>query len=254
MKKYQKQFSLFNFSILFIVVVIACAWQNPNNNNSVNQFNNIDQTDTVPKNNYNKEYFNSDEFNKAMKELDKSMDNLDIQMKNLDVNIDKQVEESLSKINFDEIEKQTEASLKAIDWNKMQQQVDNSMKNAQQAIAKIDFTKMQNQMKDLQEKFQSQEFKSQFDSEKLHKQIDDAMSKAKEGIEKAKEKLQQMKEFTNALTADGLIDKKKGYTIEWKDGDLIINGKEQPKSISNKYRKYESDGKIKMLPNDAEHL
>jgi len=254
MKKFQKQFPLFNFSILCIGILVACAWQNPNNNNSVNQFTNADERDTVPKNNYNKKYLNSDDFDKAMNELDKGMANLSEQMKNLDVNIDKQVEESLSKINFDEIEKQTEASLKAIDWNKMQEQVDNSMKNAQQAIAKIDFTKMQNQMKDLQEKLQSEEFKSQFDSEKLHKQIDDAMSKAKEGMEKAKVKLQEMKDFTDALAADGLIDKKKGYTIEWKNGNLIINGKEQPKSISDKYRKYESEEEIKMLPDGAEHF
>ena len=80
------------------------------------------------------------------------------------------------------------------------------------------------------------------------------MAKAQEGINKAKEKLQQMKDFTDALAADGLIDKKKGYTIEWKDGNLYIDGKEQPKNISDKYRKYEEEGKIKMLPEGAEHF
>ena len=192
-------------------------------------------------------------FDKAMKSLDKNMADLDIHMKDLDLNLDKQLE-SLSKINFDEIQKQTEASLKAIDWNKVQKDVDVSLQNAQQEIAKIDFSKMQNEMKDLQEKFQSDEFKSQFNSEKMHKEIDDAMSKAKEGIEKAKKNLQQMKDFANELAADGLIDKKQGYTIEWKNGNLYINDKEQPKDISDKYRRYESTGKIKMQPEGAEHF
>lgn len=157
---------------------------------------------------------------------------------------------------MDEIEKQTEASLKQIDWNKMQQQVDNSLKQAQKEIAQIDFTKVQNEVKNMQEKLQSEEFKSQFDSEKIQKQIDEAMSKAKESIEKAKEHLQQLKNFTDELAADGLIDKKKGYTIEWKNGSLYIDGKEQSKSISDKYRKYENDndGEIKMEPEGAEHF
>ena len=65
----------------------------------------------------------------------------------------------------------------------------------------------------------------------------------------------QLKEFTDALAADGLIDKKKGYTIEWKNGDLYINDKVQPKSVSDKYRKYEDfKGKIKMEPDGAEHF
>ena len=63
-----------------------------------------------------------------------------------------------------------------------------------------------------------------------------------------------MKDFTDELAADGLINKKKGYTIEWKNGNLYINDKEQSKDISDKYRKYESTGKIKMLPEGAEHF
>lgn len=79
------------------------------------------------------------------------------------------------------------------------------------------------------------------------------MSKAKEGMEKAKAELQELKNFTDELVKDKLIDKTKGYTIEWKNGDLYINGKGQPKSVSDKYRKYyKRDGKIKMNEEDTE--
>ena len=49
-------------------------------------------------------------------------------------------------------------------------------------------------------------------------------------------------------------DKKKGYKIQWKNGNLYINGKEQPKSVSDKYRKYEKrDGyEINMNERDSE--
>jgi len=51
--------------------------------------------------------------------------------------------------------------------------------------------------------------------------------------------LRDLKDFTDALQQDGLIAKKKGYTIEWtKDGDLIINGKTQPKEISDRYSRF----------------
>ena len=56
------------------------------------------------------------------------------------------------------------------------------------------------------------------------------------------------------MEADGLIDKKKGYTIEWKSGELYINGTEQPKNVSDKYKKYESSGVIKTQPDGAEHF
>ncbi len=88
----------------------------------------------------------------------------------------------------------------------------------------------------------------------MHQQINDAMNKAKADIEKAKQSLQKMKDFTDALAADNLIDKKKGYTTEWKNGDLYINGTQQSKSISDKYRKYESTGKINMEPEGVEHF
>ena len=198
MKKILKPFPMLSFAILPAGAFLICSWQTPNHNNySDKGAININQKDTIPKYDYKVE-IDMQAFNQAMKNLDKSMTNLDLHMKDLDLNFGKQLE-SLSTINFDEIQKQTEASVKSIDWDKMQKDVDVSLQNVQREIAKIDFSKMQNQMKELQEKFQSDEFKSQFNSEKLHRQIDDAMSKAKEGIEKAKEKLQQIKDFTGIV-------------------------------------------------------
>jgi len=174
-------------------------------------------------------------------------------LKDLDVNIDKTIEESLAKVDFDQIGKQVEQSLNNINWNEIQMNVDNSIKQAQEHMKEINFDKINDEMKELQEKFQSEEFKKQFDSDKLQKQIDEAMDKANEGIQKAKNELQQFREFTSELEKDGLIDKKKGYEIEWKNGNLYINGVQQSQQVTNKYKKYyRKDGKIKMNADSPE--
>ncbi len=54
----------------------------------------------------------------------------------------------------------------------------------------------------------------------------------------AKTELKEYKTFENGLQNDGLINKKEAYTIEHKDGQLIINGKIQPESVYNKYRTF----------------
>ena len=73
----------------------------------------------------------------------------------------------------------------------------------------------------------------------MEKQVEESMKDARIQMEKAKKQLQELKEFTDALQKDGLIDKDKRFSIEWKNGgDLYINGTKQSKEISEKYRKY----------------
>lgn len=207
----------------------------------------VNITDTLPES-------KAKDFDKAIEALNESMTMLNKQMKEIKIEVDKEIAKALSSVDFEAMEKQMKASFDKINWDKVQQDANVSIQKARAQIAKIDFTRMQKDMQALQEKFKSEEFKSQFNGEKLQQQIDAAMANAKAGIEKAKVKLQQMKDFTNALVADGLIDKKKGYTIEWKAGDLYINQQKQSKDISDKYRKYENSGKIKMAPDDAKYF
>ena len=42
----------------------------------------------------------------------------------------------------------------------------------------------------------------------------------------------------NEMEADGLINTRDGFTIEYKDKDLFINGNKQPEKVTDKYRKY----------------
>jgi hypothetical protein len=254
MKRFFDRYHLQIFSVLTIATILLCAWQSPWQK-STNKHPKISPArDTLPQQNQDVIGNNIIDMDKILQELDNNKAVLDEQMKGLHANIHKALADSISKINMDEILEQTKASLQKIDWDKIKTDADQSIQQAQTEIAKIDFTKLRDQMNDLQKKLQSKEFTEQLDTEKWQKKIDDAMSKAKEGIEKAKTRLQEINDFTNALAADHLIDKKKGFTIEWKKGDLFINGREQPKNISDKYRKYESSGTIKMSPDGAERF
>jgi len=255
MKRNLLKLSNLAFAVLPATALMFCSWDSPgvynypnrvmnNSNNAIAC--NTTQTDTLPK-------ADQENVNKAMKDLDIHMDKLNEQLKNIDINLDMKLD-ALSKIDIESIQKQTEASLKQIEWDKIQQDVNVSLKNVQDQIAKIDLSKMKVEMQGLQDKLQSEAFKSQFNAEKMQKQINESMERAKAGMEKANRELQQMKTFTDALAADGLIDKKKGYEIEWKSGELYINGQKQPKDISDKYRRYESTGGIKVLPEGAEHF
>ena len=68
--------------------------------------------------------------------------------------------------------------------------------------------------------------------------ISSGVKDVREVIEKAKQDIKEYKAFEEALEKDGLINKKENYSIEHKDGQLIINGKVQPQAVYNKYRSF----------------
>ncbi|SFQ43606.1 hypothetical protein [Parafilimonas terrae] len=249
MKKIFLQIFRIRLFVLPATALLLCSWENPCMYNYANRKmpETVNKTDTLPEN-------NTKDFDKAIEALNENMAKLNKQMKEIKIDVDKEITRALSSIDFKAMEKQVKENIDKINWDKVQQDANVSIQKARAQIAKVDFTKMQKDMQALQEKFKREEFKSQFNGEKLQQQINDAMANAKISIEKAKVKLQQMKDFTDALAGDGLIDKKKGYNIEWKDGDLYINHQKQSKDVSDKYRKYESSGKIKMMPDDAEYF
>ena len=74
--------------------------------------------------------------------------------------------------------------------------------------------------------------------EKIKPQIEEEMKKAKGEIEKAKMEMQEYKEFVDGLDKDGLINKKENYSLEHKNGELIINGKKASAETYTKYRSF----------------
>ncbi len=80
--------------------------------------------------------------------------------------------------------------------------------------------------------------KLEIEMKDLGPKIEKEMQKAKVEIEKAKVEMKEYKGFVDGLDKDGLINKKEGYTIRHKNGELIINGKKQPADVYSKYRSF----------------
>lgn len=261
-----------------IVVISAIAWQTDDKNKKDKSTYKYEQRDTtVPKRyDYDSNEFRMKDLDLSMKDLDNSLKELNLNLKDLHINISETIKDALADIDFDQITKdidieikkvdvekikrevekelkeidvekiklEIDKELKNVDFEKINKEVQESLKEAQQQLKQIDKQKLQKEMKELQLKLNNSEFKDE---------LDNALKNAQKEIDKAKQELRDLKDFTTALEKDGLVDRKNGYTIEWtKDGDLIINGKTQPKEISDKYsRYYKKDGyKIKIRPDD----
>jgi translation initiation factor 2 beta subunit (eIF-2beta)/eIF-5 len=87
-------------------------------------------------------------------------------------------------------------------------------------------------------KFEAEMEKVNKEMKELGPKIEKEMQKAKVEIEKAKEEIKEYKSFVDGLEKDGLINKKDGYTIQHKNGELIVNGKKQSADVYNKYRSF----------------
>ena len=127
-----------------------------------------------------------------------------------------QIDKATSEINAAKIDKEIKESLASVDWEKMNKDMEE--------VRKIDMSKLDADMK-----------KMEIEMKGLGPKIQKEMENAKASIEKAKAEMQEYKSFVDALEKDGLINKKDNYTIQHRNGELIINDKKQPADVYNKY-------------------
>jgi len=185
------------------------------------------------------------EMEKAKKEIQEAMKNfnsekikLDIEkaMKDVDLaKIQRDVQESLAKVDFEKIQKEVNEAMKNIDMAKIQKEVQESLakvnwdeiKLEMDKVKNIDMKKLEVDMKKLQEEMKD-----------LGPKIEKEMENAKVEIEKAKAEIKEYKTFVDGLENDGLINKKEGYTLKHKDGELFINGKKASEQTYSKYRSF----------------
>ena len=223
---------------LFLVFIGSTAWQ-IDSKSKIYKKNTFSDTTKPGKHSTHKDAPGVKGFDQAMKELEEAMKKLEIEMKELDMGkIEREVKESMSKVDMKKIREEIRASMDKIDWNKMKEDIDKAMKEAEVSMKQIDLSKLEKEMAELESKLSKQSFDINIDAEKIKMQVEQGMEKAKKGMEKALAELKILEEFTTELEKDGLIDKKKGYKIQVKDGELYINGTKQSKEASDKYRKY----------------
>ena len=166
---------------------------------------------------------------KAMKEVAEAMKQIDGEKMRLDI------EKSMKEVEFDKIKMEIDKAMKEVDFAKIEKEVKESM-------AKVDWEKMKAELDEVKKinlkEVDAEMTKARKELEKIGPQIEKEMQNAKVEIEKAKAEMKEYKSFVDGLASDGLINKKEGYSIQHKDGKLIINGKEAPAKTYDKYRSF----------------
>lgn len=212
----------------------------------------------------------------ALEELERSKVEMNRAFKEIDFDkLEKEISESTRKMQLDMEKMQSELaqSLKEIDGAKIQADVQKALKDLDLAnmqadmkelkgidfekmkadieasVAKVDMKKIHEEMEKVR-KVDMEKIKA--DLENMKPELEKSIKQAHEGMEKAKKELLEYKGFVDGLEKDGLIDKNQSYTIEYKKGELSINGKIQPAEVSNKYSQFLKDRKDFTIKRDQD--
>lgn len=152
----------------------------------------------------------------------------------------KEAEQAMKSIDLDKIQQEIEQSLAKVDFDKMKAEMEKAL-----VTAKEDMKRAKEEMKTINKAQIEKELKSAYDEiekmkpelEKSMKNMEFDLSNAKVEIEKARVEVKDYKTIVEGLEKDGLLDSKKNYTLEHKDGALYINGEKVSQDV---YKKHES--------------
>lgn len=189
---------------------------------------------------------------KNLKEIDMDHISKQVELSLKEIDIDKimlNVEESLSKIDMEKIMADVQLSLTDIDWKEHEGEIRKALDEAKVDIEKakieinsIDKEEIRKELEEAREELKDVKLElKQVDMDKI-------MKEANEGIKEAKADLELTREMFREMEKDGLVDSKKGFTVEFKNKELFINGVKQSQKVTEKYRKYK-DGDFKMKIN-----
>jgi len=234
----QKKFLSFSLLAFFSVALIAWAGQKQTHQQKIKQ----SFSDTIPKNKTDKKIRDLDD---AIDELNKA--DLKLDMEKVKV----QLEEAMKQVDMAKIQMEVDKAMKEVDMEKIKNEIAKATKeidaakiekDVKESLAQIDWEKIKKEMDEVKKvdmnKLDADMKKLELQMKELGPKIEKEMEKAKAEIQKAKTEMKEYKNFVDDLEKDGLINKAKGYTLEHKNGELIINGKKQSADVYNKYRSF----------------
>lgn len=189
---------------------------------------------------------------KKIRDLDESLDQLD--RIDIDAHISKAMEsvaEVMKNIDAEKLHLEAQKALAQVDMEKVKRDVHEAMKNIDMekikadvnvSLAKIDWDEIQKEIKKVQsidmKELQKELNEVTIEIQKIQPQLKEELARARVEIEKAKKEIKEYKDFVDGLDKDGLLNKKEDYTIRNDNGKLIVNGKEAPSAVYEKYRKF----------------
>ena len=196
--------------------------------------------------------------------------------------IQQQVDEAVKRIDVEKIHRQVEESLRKIDFDKIQRDIDQSFEDVKKVNKEDIRREIENARREVENALRNEEWKEELKETQRHskddvqKELENAkremarvkeelrnqkfdfkkdMDKAREEVGKAKVEMKGYQDMIYEMEKDGLLNTKEDYSIEYKSGDLLINDKKQPQSVTDKYNKYfkkkniaikKQDGKMKI--------
>ena len=170
-------------------------------------------------------------------------------------NIQQQIQEAMAKVDFENIRKEIEAAIgnmSQVDREKVQAELKNAEAEVKRALSNKDWEKEMkvNIEKEMEKaKAEIERAKEQMKNQKID--LEKNIEKANSEIKQARAELKSFQEMVYAMEKDGLLSTAEDYTITWSNGELSINGKNQPESVARKYKKYFSREKTTIRKEDG---
>ncbi len=198
-------------------------------------------SDTTPSRKKDKKEYRVGDLDKAMKELDVAMADMDKNMKLDFSKMDREIKaamEEIKKVDFEKIGREVESELKKVNWDEARTEIKKALREAELSINEVDMKEIKKEIEKAKAEVSKEKITANIDMKKIKEEVNKGIAGAKVGIEKARKEISLLKEFTESLEKDGLINRKKGYKIEIKDNQMYINGTKQSKEVNEKYRKY----------------
>ena len=250
------QIKNYSLAVLALAVITLSSWKSGGSSLPVKPFSIHSQADTTPSHKKDRKEYRVGDLDQAMKELDRAMANMDRNMKMDFSKMDRELKvamEEIKKIDFEKISHEVEAELRKVNWDETRSEIKKAMREAQKEINEIDMKEIKKEIEKAQSEVSKEKISAHIDMQKIKESVNKGLAGARISIEKAKKELSQLKEFTESLEKDGLINRKKGYKVEIKDNELYINGTKQPKEVNEKYKKYFKDENF-TLRSDGEEI
>jgi chromosome segregation ATPase len=205
------------------------------------------------------ENLNKQDFSAMQQQLQESLAQLDqnkiqLQVENAmkEVNLQQSLraaEDAMKSIDLDKImaEVDAESRLTAKEREKIRQEiskakieVEKELKNKDwRELKEVDLKEIEKEMQQARVELEEARKEMGENGSNIRKELADASK----DVDEAEAELKGYQQLIYKLESAKLLDTKKDYRIEWNAPELTINGKVQPKAVSDSYKKYFKDDK-----------
>ena len=228
---------LASFVLFFTLLTIASA--TGHSTLPVKRFPHIQNDTTRPgKSLLEKKQYQEEEIELALKAMDQARLTLDKSVKIDKLKMKKEIETAMAemkKIDVDKIKEEITGALNQVDWDEINTTVKKALNEASVNMNVTIKEEIRKEMQKLKKELKSEKL---VNVDEINADIEKELTKAKKELDKSTLELKKMKAFTDLLEKDGLINQADGYKVDIKEGELYINGNQQSKEVTEKYKPF----------------